>query len=98
MAKRDPDGKLPGDEDADDRAPRSLASKRPGASLAAAKRKSSPSGIKIKPSRVGSLHAALGVPQGQKIPASKVNAAANSGSAALRKKAQFAKNARSFNS
>jgi hypothetical protein len=47
----------------------------------------------IKPSRVGSLHAALGVAQGQKIPAAKVAAAANSSSPALRKKAVFARNA-----
>lgn len=52
--------------------------------------------IRIKPSKVGSLHAALGVPQGQKIPASKVAAAASSSSPALRKKALFAKNAASW--
>lgn len=49
--------------------------------------------IRIKPSKVGSLHTALGVPQGQRIPAGKVAAAADSGSANLRKKAQFAQNA-----
>lgn len=49
--------------------------------------------IKIKPANVGSLHSALGVPQGQKIPASKVAAAAGSSSPNLRKKAVFAKNA-----
>jgi hypothetical protein len=52
--------------------------------------------IQIKPSRVGSLHRALGVPQGQKIPASKIAAAAKSSNPNLRKKANFAKNAASW--
>jgi hypothetical protein len=38
----------------------------------------------------GSLHTALNVPQGQTIPRAKITAAARSGSANLRKKAQFA--------
>lgn len=38
----------------------------------------------------GSLHAALGVPQGQNIPASKITAAARSGSKNLRQKAGLA--------
>lgn len=43
---------------------------------------------------VGSLHTALGTPQGKKIPTSKVVAAAHSDSPKLRKKAQFALNVR----
>jgi hypothetical protein len=71
---------------------------RPGAALMAAKAKQSKgSGIKIKPSRVGSLHSALGVPQGQPIPASKVSSAIASGSTNLKRKAQFAQNAKSWN-
>lgn len=38
----------------------------------------------------GSLHTALGVPQGQRIPTSKITAAARSGSANLRRKASLA--------
>lgn len=49
--------------------------------------------IKIKPSRRGLLHKKLGVPQGEKIPASKVAAAKKSSSPALRKEATFAQNA-----
>lgn len=41
--------------------------------------------------RPGSLHTALGVPQGQNIPQSKIAAAANSSNLNLRRKAQFAK-------
>lgn len=52
--------------------------------------------IRIKPSRKGGLHTALGVPLGQKIPASKVAAAANSSNPDLRKKANFARNAASW--
>lgn len=52
--------------------------------------------IKIAKSKEGSLHTALGVPQGQKIPQAKLEAAAKSKSPALRKKAQFALNAQSF--
>ncbi|HEY4451007.1 MAG TPA: hypothetical protein VGN13_05385 [Solirubrobacteraceae bacterium] len=66
---------------------------RPGDALMKAQKKDP---IRIKPSRAGSLHAALGVPQGQKIPPSKIAAAANSSSPALRKKAVFAKNASSW--
>lgn len=53
--------------------------------------------IKIKPANKGALHAALGVPQGQKIPASKIAAAAKSGSPNLKRKADFAKNAAGWN-
>jgi hypothetical protein len=47
-----------------------------------------------KKGTVGSLHTALGTPQGKKIPTSKVVAAAHSDSPKLRKKAQFALNVR----
>ena len=53
--------------------------------------------IRIKPSKKGSLHTALGVPQGQKISASKIASAANSSNPNLRKKANFAKNAAGWN-
>ncbi len=49
-------------------------------------------GIHIKPSKVGSLHTHLGVPQGQKIPASKLSIKPGD-SPAIRKKKQFAINA-----
>jgi hypothetical protein len=52
--------------------------------------------IKIKPSRKGLLHKKLGVPQGENIPAGKLREALNSASAATRKEAQFAKNAKEF--
>lgn len=41
----------------------------------------------------GALHSALGVPQGEKIPAAREEAAANSPNPKLRKRAQFALNA-----
>ena len=53
------------------------------------------SGIKIKAGKVGSLHTALGVPQGKKIPASKL-AIKPGASPAVRKKKQFAKNAKKW--
>lgn len=46
--------------------------------------------IRIKPSHKGLLHKKLGVPQGQKIPQSKIKAAEHSASPALRKEADFA--------
>jgi len=52
--------------------------------------------IYIKPSKRGSLHRALGVPQDKKIPLAKIKAAEHSKNPALRKKAQFADNARKF--
>ena len=52
--------------------------------------------IRIKPSHRGKLHRALGVPQGEKIPPGKLAAALDSKSAALRKEANFAKNAKSW--
>lgn len=51
--------------------------------------------IKIKPSKVGSLHKALGVPQGEKIPASKLKIK-DSDSPAMKKKKQFAINAKKW--
>lgn len=39
----------------------------------------------------GALHRELGVPEGQKIPAAKLNAAANSNDPTLRKRATLAK-------
>lgn len=44
----------------------------------------------------GLLHKKLGVPQGQPIPASKVESAAHSSSPALRKEADFALAAKHF--
>lgn len=52
--------------------------------------------IKIKPSHKGLLHKSLGVPAGQKIPAKKLAKAAHSDSAAVRKRAVFAENARKW--
>jgi hypothetical protein len=52
--------------------------------------------IKIKPANKGKLHAKLGVPAGDKIPAGKLQAALNSASSSTRKEAQFAKNAKSW--
>jgi hypothetical protein len=52
--------------------------------------------IKIKPSKEGSLHTALKVPQGQKIPIEKLSIKPGD-SPALRKKKQFALNAQHFN-
>lgn len=48
--------------------------------------------IKIKPSHKGLLHKKLGVPQGQKIPDSKLQTALQSQSPSLRKEVVFAKN------
>lgn len=52
-------------------------------------------GIKIKPSKVGSLRKHLGVKEGEKIPASKLKIK-DSDSEAIRKKKQFAINAKSW--
>lgn len=46
----------------------------------------------IKPSHRGLLHKELGVPQGQKIPASKLEKASHSKSAKIRKQVTFDKN------
>jgi len=53
--------------------------------------------IYIKPSHKGLLHEKLGVPQGQKISTAKLLKALKSKSPALRKEANFARNARTFN-
>lgn len=54
------------------------------------------SGIHIKPSHKGLLHKDLGVPQGQKIPAKKLNAAEKNASPAEKKRIVFAKNAKKW--
>lgn len=64
-----------------------------GSALMNASRKRGSSGIRIKPSQKGSLHRALGIPEGQKIPPSRIAAAKNSPDPAIRKKATFAQNA-----
>lgn len=51
--------------------------------------------IKIKASNKGKLHKALGVPQGEKIPASKLKTKPGD-SAAVRKEKNFARNARGW--
>lgn len=53
--------------------------------------------IRIKPSRKGLLHKKLGISQGKRIPLARLLKAKNSGSSAMRKEANFAINARSFN-
>jgi hypothetical protein len=53
--------------------------------------------IRIKPQNRGKLHQQLGVPQGDKIPAGKLAAALHSTSETLRKRAQFAENAKHWN-
>jgi hypothetical protein len=53
--------------------------------------------IRIKPANRGKLHRALGVPQDEKIPPGKLASALASTSESLRKQAQFAKNAASWN-
>ena len=44
----------------------------------------------------GALHKSLGVPQGQKIPLSRIESALRSSDPTLKKRAQFAMNARKF--
>lgn len=54
--------------------------------------------IKIKASRKGSLHSALGIPANDMIPTSVINAKlAGNPSPAMKKKLVFAKNARQWN-
>ena len=53
-------------------------------------------GIHIKPSHAGRLHEDLGVPSGEKIPAAKLDKALHSADPAERKRAVFAKNAKSW--
>jgi len=52
--------------------------------------------IAIKPSHKGWLHKSLGIPEGQKLTLAEIDKAAKSKSAAVRKRATFAKNARSW--
>lgn len=52
--------------------------------------------IHIKASHKGRLHRALGVPEGEPIPASKIAAAKHSPLAAVRKEATFADNAKDW--
>lgn len=52
--------------------------------------------IHIKKSHKGRLHKALGVPEGEKIPADKLAKAKRSKSPAVRKEATFAQNAKKF--
>lgn len=54
------------------------------------------SGIKIKPSKQGSLRKATGTKKGQKIPAAKLQKMKKSSSPAMRRKANFAINARKW--
>jgi len=52
--------------------------------------------IKIKKANKGKLHKTVGVPQGKKIPAAKLAAAAKSKNPVTAKRAQFAINAKKF--
>lgn len=52
--------------------------------------------IEIKPENKGKLHKKLGVPEGEKIPLSKLEAAKRSSNPATRKQATFAVNARKW--
>ena len=53
--------------------------------------------IKIKPSQKGSFRKITKTPKGQKIPEAKIKAEENSPDPKIRKKAQFADNARKWN-
>lgn len=53
--------------------------------------------IEIKPSHKGLLHQHLGIPEGEHIPLGKLMQAKNSKDPAIRREANFAINARSFN-
>lgn len=53
-------------------------------------------GMHIQPSHRGLLHQNLGVPKGQPIPESKIESAENSSDPAVRKRAVFAENAKSW--
>lgn len=54
------------------------------------------SGIHIKAANKGKLHAKAGVPEGKKIPVSKLESMKNSPNASTRKQATFALNSRSW--
>lgn len=60
------------------------------------KRSSKSKPIKLDPAKKGSLHTALGIPQGQPIPMSRINAELRKASGNLKQKLVFAKNARGF--
>jgi hypothetical protein len=68
-----------------------------GATALPALRSNMKSKIKIKPSHKGLLHRDLGVPQGEKIPAGRLEQALRSASPAVRKRANFAKAAKGWN-
>lgn len=53
--------------------------------------------IPIKPSHEGKLHKDLGVPEGERIPSSKLKAAEKNASPAEKKRLVFAENARKWN-
>lgn len=53
-------------------------------------------GIHIKASHKGELHRDLGVPRGEPIPAAKLAKAKNSSNPAIRKRANFAANAKKW--
>jgi hypothetical protein len=53
--------------------------------------------INIKPSHKGLLHKDLGVKQGEKIPAKKLEKAEHSENPAVKKRAVFAENAKHWN-
>ena len=53
--------------------------------------------IDIKPSHKGKLHRALGIPEGQEIPRSRLEEAKHSKDPDIRREATFALNARGWN-
>lgn len=53
--------------------------------------------IEIKPENKGKLHKNLGVPEGKKLTEGELDRAKHSKSAAVRKRATFAENARKWN-
>lgn len=56
-----------------------------------------PDPIHLNPKNKGLLHKTLGIPVGEKIPVAKLQEAARSSDETVRKRAQFALNARKFN-
>lgn len=55
------------------------------------------SGIRLNPANRGKLHKSMGVAKGKKIPVARLKKAAKSKNETLRKRAQFALNARKWN-
>lgn len=51
----------------------------------------------VKPSHKGRLHRALGIPEGEKIPISRIHAAERSSDAAVAKEARYAETMRGWN-